>query len=143
MSVSISPSNPEDAKFDEIVGALEDLLMDDNFLAMQNSFMEKNCDAFSDDDENKLVYMDIFKSYTATLESYMEKRLRQDLPWFSMASFLQMLRNRQDPIDGDVFDMLASLGDFNAFKELIVSFKKEQDGSAVDLSGLIAVNVRK
>ena len=36
-------------------------------------------------------------------------------------------RDRQDQIDSDLFDMLASLGDFQAFKEEVLSFKRGQN----------------
>ena len=38
-----------------------------------------------------------------------------------------MIRSREDQIDGDVFEVLASLGDFQAFKELMLSFKNVCD----------------
>ncbi|KAJ3028296.1 UNVERIFIED_CONTAM: ADP-ribosylation factor-like protein 2-binding protein [Siphonaria sp. JEL0065] len=134
----------EDELFDLIVGTLEDLLMDDLFVDFQNKFMEKNCKHFSTtEDENKLIYMDIFSSYTAKVESYIEKKLRQEIPDFNMADFLNLLRSRPEQLEGDVFDMMASIGDFSAFKEMMVSFKQEKEGSGIDLSGLLAVTNSK
>ncbi|KAJ3015884.1 UNVERIFIED_CONTAM: ADP-ribosylation factor-like protein 2-binding protein [Siphonaria sp. JEL0065] len=134
----------EDELFDLIVGALEDLLMEDSFVDFQNKFMKKNCKHFSTaEDENKLVYMDIFSSYNAKVEAYIEKKLRQEIPDFNMADFLNLLRSRPEQLEGDVFDMMASIGDFSAFKEMMFSFKQEQEGNGIDLSGLLAVTNSK
>ncbi|KAJ3111101.1 ADP-ribosylation factor-like protein 2-binding protein [Phlyctochytrium bullatum] len=65
-----SPVDPEDTKFDEVVGALEEVLMDDNFVSLQNQFLEKHYHHFENDDENKLIYMNIFSDYTRFLEKY-------------------------------------------------------------------------
>lgn len=137
-----SPSSPEDIKFDVVVGTLEDLLMDDEFLDLQNTFMEKNCMHFTDDDENKFIYMDLFNAYTARVEKFINKKLKSVLPWFHMPEFFDMLKTRKDA-DGDVFDMLASLGDFTIFKEMMLSYKHEREGTSIDLSGLIAVKSTK
>ncbi|KAI9337890.1 the ARF-like 2 binding protein BART-domain-containing protein [Zopfochytrium polystomum] len=141
------PTDPEDQKFDEIVGTLEELLMDDDFVAQQRTFMEKHCHHFSDDDENKLVYMDVFREYTDGVERFLERKLTASLPWFSMADFMGMLESRADAdptaAEGDVFEMLASLGDFGAFKDMMLSFKHERDGTNIDLSGLIAVKASR
>lgn len=37
---------------------------------------------------------------------------------------MQLLKNRTDELDGDVFDVLASLGDFQLFKETILGYKQ-------------------
>ena len=57
------------------------------------------------------------------LESFIGRKLQVALPWFDMKDFLKMLEKRQDQIDGDVFDMLSTLGDFQAFKEMMLSYK--------------------
>ncbi|KAJ3065246.1 ADP-ribosylation factor-like protein 2-binding protein [Podochytrium sp. JEL0797] len=133
----------EDELFDLIVGTLEDLLMDDSFVDFQNKFMEKNCKHFSADDENKFIYMDIFKAYNAKVEAYIEKKLRAEIPEFKMSEFLDLLRSRPEQLEGDVFDMMSSIGDFSSFKDMMVSFKQEQEGTGIDLSGLLAVTNSK
>ena len=57
-----------------------------------------------------------------------------------MADFLKMLKARdQDELQGEVFEILASLGDFQAFKECMLDFKDEQDGNVVDLSDILEI----
>ncbi|KAJ3124219.1 ADP-ribosylation factor-like protein 2-binding protein [Physocladia obscura] len=126
---SAGPQSHEDKLFDFIVGTLEDLLMDDSFVNFQNTFMEKNCKHFSSDEENKLIYMEIFHTYVSVSELY-----------FTCAD---RLLSRPEQLEGDVFEMLNSIGDFQAFKEMIISFKQEQEGTGIDLSGLLAVTNSK
>ncbi|KAJ3339876.1 ADP-ribosylation factor-like protein 2-binding protein [Entophlyctis luteolus] len=134
----------EDRLFDLIVGTLEDVLMDESFVELQNTFMERNSKHFSaKDDENKLIYMDIFNSYTAKVEAFIERKLRANIPDFTMSDFLGLLRKRSEQLEGDVFDMLASIGDFQEFKDLILSFRQEKEGTGIDLSGLLAVTNSK
>ncbi|KAJ3101538.1 ADP-ribosylation factor-like protein 2-binding protein [Phlyctochytrium planicorne] len=129
---------------------------DDKFIDLQTKFLDQNCKHFTNDDENKLIYMDIFNQYTNLLEKYIEKRLCQNIPGFSMPEFLNKLkynltlirkptlnktfRLRSDQVDGDVFEMLSSVGDFNTFKEVMLSYKDEKEGTSIDLSGLLAVS---
>ncbi|KAJ3266828.1 ADP-ribosylation factor-like protein 2-binding protein [Chytriomyces hyalinus] len=133
-------ASAEDELFDLIIGTLEDLLMDDSFVNLQNKFMDRNCSHFStSDDENKLIYMDLFSAYTSQVEAFIEKKLRAQIPEFNMADFLDLLRSRPEQLEGDIFDMMDSIGDFQAFKEMMISYKQEKEGTAIDLSGLLAV----
>ena len=65
--------NQDDDEFDELVGALQDIVIDPDFEEQQREFLEKNCMIFEDEEENKIEYMGIFKEYQAKLESYIEK----------------------------------------------------------------------
>ncbi|KAJ3241794.1 ADP-ribosylation factor-like protein 2-binding protein [Chytriomyces hyalinus] len=133
-------ASAEDELFDLIIGTLEDLLMDDSFVNLQNKFMDRNCSHFStSDDENKLIYMDLFSAYTSQVEAFIEKKLRAQIPEFNMADFLDLLRSRPEQLEGDIFDMMDSIGDFQAFKEMMISYKQEKEGTGIDLSGLLAV----
>lgn len=62
-----------------------------------------------------------------------------------MSEFLTMLKARKnmDIMDGELFEVLASLGDFHVFKELILDYKDEKGGLNVDLSGLLQVTHKK
>ncbi len=52
-----------------------------------------------------------------------------------MSDFMEILSKKSpDELQGDVFDLLDSLGDFEAFKDLMLSYKND-----IDLSSLISV----
>mmetsp|Transcript_23019 Transcript_23019/g.17462 ORF Transcript_23019/g.17462 Transcript_23019/m.17462 type:complete len:96 (+) Transcript_23019:227-514(+) len=75
---------------------------------------------FEATEENKLIYMDIFKQYTDTLESYLNQRLEEEIPNFSMERFLAQVTLRKDEIDEQIMDLLLSFSDFQAFKEVML-----------------------
>ncbi|KAJ3153363.1 ADP-ribosylation factor-like protein 2-binding protein [Geranomyces michiganensis] len=133
-------SSAEDNKFDAVVGELEDMLMDPYFIKLHDTYLADHCAEFSDNEENKLIYTEIFHDYVNLIEKFIDKRLKARLEWFSMPTFLQMLKTRKDSLEGDVFDVLSSLADFDAFKDLMLSYKQEQEGTSIDLSGLLAVH---
>lgn len=91
-------SSPEDEEFDTIVSALEEILQEDGFQALLNSFYQDNCgsllcfkfrslgvplifarafyvDKFEESKENKLEYTVVFDSYTSVVEKALEDRL--------------------------------------------------------------------
>ncbi|KAI9139268.1 hypothetical protein BKA69DRAFT_1086920 [Paraphysoderma sedebokerense] len=141
-----SQSSPDDIRFDEIIGNLENLLLDPMFSEYQTQLFEKFAPEFEDcvkegneDGENKLIWMEYFKEYTFKMEKFIEQSLLQLIPDFNMSEFLVMLSIRKDQMNGDVFDLLSSLGDFSEFKGMMIDYVKDQSGSAVDFSDLIHV----
>jgi len=127
-AASDNTSTPEDNFFDSIVGALENILMDEVFLGIQQEFCETNCEHFSEDEENKMIYTSLFETYTEMIEGYIQKRLSSEIEGFSMDKFGAMLGERQDEITGDVFDMLMSFTEFEEFKDLMLSYKGQAGG---------------
>eukprot|EP01027_Heterolobosea_sp_BB2_P023063 GEZU01034075.1.p1 GENE.GEZU01034075.1~~GEZU01034075.1.p1 ORF type:complete len:166 (+),score=57.41 GEZU01034075.1:90-587(+) len=132
-----------DEKFDLIVGKLEEILMDEEFSKLQTKFIEENCEPFEDTEENKLIYTDIFNSYTNTIEKYIENKLISDIPGFSMDEFLEMLSERQEEVSGDIWDMLLSFVDFSEFKDLMVSYKKGRTYDAESSDEVIHVEKKE
>lgn len=83
------------------VGAIEEILMDGEFVSIQSAFCERHCGItlgllrliqtfwqlnlssfsaiFTDDEENKLEFMPIFEEYTALVESTLQKMLTDRL----------------------------------------------------------------
>ncbi|KAG4106763.1 ADP-ribosylation factor-like 2 binding protein [Neocallimastix lanati (nom. inval.)] len=128
----------KDEKFDSIIGAIEDIILDDEFTTLQEKFFKENCEVFEEGEENKLIYTEIFDNYTEKIENYLDTKLKQQFSWFDMSEFLIMLNNREEEdMFGDVFDIMTSLGDFNSFKEMIMAYKKESHGEGFDLSGIL------
>jgi hypothetical protein len=66
-------SNADDAYFDRIVGALQDIVIADSFEKMQRAFVSKYVDVFDNAEENKPEYMTIFKKYHDEVEVYLAK----------------------------------------------------------------------
>ncbi|XP_014260637.1 ADP-ribosylation factor-like protein 2-binding protein isoform X1 [Cimex lectularius] len=129
----------EETYFDKIVGHLEDILIDSNFQKIQKEFLDKHWTEFDEGEENKLMYTEIFDNYVATIEQCIEDRLKQEIPNFNMEFFQNELRKNKGILEGEVFDMLYTLSDFSAFKELMLDYRAEKEGRIIDLSQDIKV----
>ncbi|XP_046721190.1 ADP-ribosylation factor-like protein 2-binding protein isoform X2 [Silurus meridionalis] len=136
-------SDASDALFDTVIGNIEDIIMDDGFQSIQQSFMEKYYLEFEDTEENKLSYTIIFNEYIELLEKYLEQQLIERVPGFNMNDFTHSLKQHRDEVSGDIFDMLLTFTDFMAFKELFLDYRAEREGRGLDLSaGLLVKSLR-
>ena len=105
--------------------------------------MNKNYEEFEEKEENKLSYMNIFKEYTKTIESYIEKvnligriknlfqNLSKRLPQYKVEDFFKLLKSRRNDIDEMLLDMLLSFTDFNLFKEMMLDYKNSKSENNV------------
>ena len=88
------------------------------------ALLDENCHHFDPGEENKLIYTTGFEEYTNAIERLIEGELERRIAGFSMEAFLDELAGRREELDGDVFEMLFTLTDFVAFKDLFVSFRE-------------------
>ncbi|ETI36727.1 hypothetical protein, variant [Phytophthora nicotianae CJ01A1] len=91
----VGEENAEESKFDEMIGVLQDILMDPEFVGMQRKFCRNNCEVFDNVSENKLIYMDIFQQYTNLIETFIERRLHEKLEYFSMEEFCNQIQEHE------------------------------------------------
>ncbi|XP_064610792.1 ADP-ribosylation factor-like protein 2-binding protein [Liolophura sinensis] len=134
-----SCSSDVDTTFDMTIGHIEDIIMDEEFQAMQTDFMEKYYQNFVDTEENKFIYTDIQKEYTQLIERRLEQELLQRIPGFNMAEFTRQLITRKNELEGEIFEILLTFTDFMAFKEMFLDYKAEKEGRVVDFSDGILV----
>ncbi|XP_048731840.1 ADP-ribosylation factor-like protein 2-binding protein isoform X1 [Ostrea edulis] len=137
--LAISSSNAIDTKFDEAVGHIEDIIMEDEFQTLQNNFMEKYYLEFEDTEENKFCYTDIHREYIELIEKYLEEELSKRIENFSMGEFTKVIMERKNELEGEIFEMLLTFSDFVAFKEMFLDYRAEKEGRNVDLSMGITV----
>jgi len=138
-SSSSTPSTETEELFDEIVGHIEDIIMDDDFQVLQNSFMEEYYEEFEDAEENKFIYTDIHHNYVQSLEHFMEQQLCRRMPGFSMSSFMSELSRQRKELEGEIFEMLLTFTDFEAFKEMMLDYRSDKEGRGIDLSDGICI----
>lgn len=123
----------DDLKFDETIGKLEELLMDDSNSGINQvvqSFCIENCDVFEEfSDENKLCYTDIFNQYTTVIENFITEYLRLHVTNFDMTEFLEQISMRSEEVNQDLYDILMSFTDFEEFKSLMIHTKNEKRNS--------------
>ncbi|XP_076648281.1 ADP-ribosylation factor-like protein 2-binding protein [Halictus rubicundus] len=134
-----SSKNVEDRLFDEIIGHIEDILLQDEFHGVQKKFLDQYWDVFEPIEENKLIYMDIFNEYNKTVETYIVNYLQKVIPHFNIEAFLQILKNKQNELEGEVFEVLSTFTDFMAFKEMFLDYRAVKEGKVEDLSSGISV----
>uniref|UniRef100_A0A8C7H516 ADP-ribosylation factor-like protein 2-binding protein n=1 Tax=Oncorhynchus kisutch TaxID=8019 RepID=A0A8C7H516_ONCKI len=135
---NLPSSSDADAAFDAVIGSIEDIIMEDDFQHLQQSFMEKHYLEFDDSEENKLTYTPIFNEYIEMLEKRLEQQLMERIPCFNMSTFNHLLKQHKDEVSGDIFDMLLTFTDFMAFKEMFIDYRAEREGRGLDLSdGLV------
>lgn len=169
-----SGGSPDDQYFDRVVGALEKIVLSDDFQQRHETFCRTHCREFDENDteENKLSYMELFEQYTSMLEGMLEDQLTAEVPDFDMERFQEMLSERggtsmslvvmscakggkgtginfsgmhADELNADIFDLLISMGDFEEFKSLMISYKVSKRLSKVFLyfSMFIIPNLRQ
>ena len=107
--------------------ALSPPAADDEFLSLQRSYLDAHCHEFDDSDENKLSYTPIFERYVERMEGFISEFLSRRMPGFDMEAFLTEIEARgESELCGDVFDVLASMSDFEPFKQLMLAHKHAQ-----------------
>lgn len=101
--------------FDRIIGFIEDIVISTEFQVnsnyleyfyiqllsskasylpqqKQSEFLEKNYELFTDDEENRICYMDIFNEYTAIIENFIMDHLKESVCDAELNRFLTELR---------------------------------------------------
>ena len=104
-------------------------------------FFNSKCKQFTSDEENQLIYTDIFNEYVKLIDCnidqiLLEKWNKEQLDEF-YNDFKNDLKHYKD-INYDVVDILFNAIDFQAFKETMLKFKsgleyKEKDPNAKNL----------
>lgn len=139
---AVSRSSPTNAAFDAVIACIEDIIIDEEFQQLQQSFMEKYYLEFEDSDENKLSYTPIFNEYVDLLEKHLEQQVMERIPDFDMKTFIELLVHNKEEVPGDIFDMLLTFTDFIAFKEMFLEYKADKEGQGLDLSqGLVVTSM--
>ena len=87
--------NEDDQEFDEMIGALQEILFQDAFVELQHTFGETHCEEFDETEENKLIYTKRFEEYTTLLEDYIEEQMRRKLGNFHLSSLIEALQERK------------------------------------------------
>lgn len=89
---STKESTPTDSEyFDEVIGHIENLVMDESFQNILNHFMESYYKHFDNGEENKIEYMEIFQLYTDAIERHITDSLNVRLGYFDMERFAMEL----------------------------------------------------
>lgn len=123
-----------ETSFEQTVAALEEAVMDDAFRKRLMTFCESNCHVFPPDggDELPLEAMSLFHEYTALIEDHIRSHLTAAIQGYDEDAFMAELAQQADAglCDGEVFDLLLTLGDMEEFVSLMRSHRMEQLASS-------------
>ncbi|CAJ1057001.1 ADP-ribosylation factor-like protein 2-binding protein [Xyrichtys novacula] len=131
---AVSCSSAEEKAFDTVIGCIENIVIEEGFEQLQQSFLEKHYLEFDDSEENKLSYTLIFKEYVDLLEKYLEQQLMEKIPGFNMNTFTDLLMQHKDEVPEDILVRLLTFTDFMAFKEMFLYYREEKEGRILDPS---------
>lgn len=80
---------------------------------------------FEPDEENQIQYTTLFTAYTEMLESRILGAVSEAVPGTTEEDIESLLTTKADELVGDVFDALLTMGDFDEFKQLMLSYKDQ------------------
>eukprot|EP01065_Artemidia_motanka_P048654 TRINITY_DN7882_c0_g2_i1.p1 TRINITY_DN7882_c0_g2~~TRINITY_DN7882_c0_g2_i1.p1 ORF type:complete len:179 (+),score=50.94 TRINITY_DN7882_c0_g2_i1:82-618(+) len=110
--------------FDAAVGALQDIVVSDEFMQSQTEFFARHCSEFGDGGEMSFRCTQIHENFVELMERTLMAELQRTVDGFSPELFLSELAERgDDAVDGPLWDLLCSLTDFVAFRELMLEHK--------------------
>lgn len=134
-------SHSEENTFDGVIGEIEDIIMNESFRVLERQFIERHYRLFESAgdgvEENRLEWMELFQQYCQLVEGHLVAELQQRLPGFDMSTFLEQLAEHQEELEGDIFDLLWTFSDFEAFKEMMVDYRRFKDGDVPNLDGIV------
>ncbi|UJR23664.1 hypothetical protein I4U23_026648 [Adineta vaga] len=131
-------NDPETEQFDRTIGLIEDMIMDEEFRSIQQTFLTKYAHEFDPDlDENKLIYTDIHKEYLNIIEDYVLNKIKRAQPEFNLDLFMKQLESRQDELEGEIFEFLLTFTDFLAFKEWMLDHRRAAKLPLLDMNSCL------
>jgi len=153
------PTNPSLSQFDEFIGLIEEIIVTDEFEALQSSFIDQHCHLFNKglDSENKLSDSDLHLEYQRLIENFLIDRLKEADPDFTLEALQEAIHayitssnqstnqtnNQDDNLPTDIHEFLASLDDFMSFKSLMcdayeASQRSNEEGFGLTITSLQA-----
>lgn len=132
--------NDEEKQIYEFVDNLQQIVIEDEFSNLRNTFFEKYSGKFNkESDENSIESYQIFKEYVNKIEGFLTKELNQRIKNLNIDLVLGCLINRKDEelIDEELLEMLISFTDFCVFKDMMLDYQENKNSNLkMELSSL-------
>ncbi|CAF0744335.1 unnamed protein product [Rotaria sordida] len=136
--VSHKSADPETEQFDQTIGLIEDMIMDEEFRSIQQAFLTKYAHEFDPDlDENKLIYTDIHREYLTIVEDFVINKIKRSQPNFNLDLFMKQLESRQEELEEEIFEFLLTFTDFLAFKEWMLDHRRSLTLPILDINSCL------
>uniref|UniRef100_A0A7S0VE29 ADP-ribosylation factor-like protein 2-binding protein n=1 Tax=Hemiselmis tepida TaxID=464990 RepID=A0A7S0VE29_9CRYP len=132
--------------FDKAWGVCCELLSKPEFKAKLAEFVDKNCDVFEADEENKLEYTSIHNQYVEIADDALSDGLIAAMgPDFDMVAFLEAVPGYLEKVagggektteaTGETVDVLLNFTSFESFKETMLLAKRNKAGGSAAEAG--------
>jgi len=126
----------------EVLRKVAKVVGGDEFRQKSAAFLAEHSDVFSFDDENKLEYSQIHDRY----QEEIEVALLDALPPEEIENLLEQLPAYMDQVSaadmdadvGEALELLTNLGDFQAFKDIMLVAKRDKAAKAAPEAGTMA-----
>lgn len=128
----------EDTRNQKIFDDICNLIATTEFIDAQLAFYKAHCGSFTDDEENKLEYMEIYKDFLGIIDTHIQYKLAADNDIKETeqdAFFLHFKDNfkKYQAQNPDVVETLFTCIDFEKFKKMMVDCKKGNMHAPEDL----------
>ena len=104
-----------------------EIITSEEFSDGQMDFHVKNCQIFSEEEENKHSYMDVFEAYVKLVDTAIDANLKQLYKEAEIDEFYSTFKARYaeyKEINYDAVEILKNAIDFENFKATMLRFKK-------------------
>ncbi|KAG5880782.1 hypothetical protein JTB14_015291 [Gonioctena quinquepunctata] len=115
-------SDASEKKFAEVIGYVEDILVDENFNVILEQFFKN----FSEEKDHD-VDLDLYDNYVATVKKHIEEQLEEKVKSFKMPDFEEELGKRESEIGTDIVAILSSFRSFQAFKQFVENYRETRE----------------
>eukprot|EP00192_Tetraselmis_astigmatica_P013375 CAMPEP_0117696578 /NCGR_PEP_ID=MMETSP0804-20121206/28749_1 /TAXON_ID=1074897 /ORGANISM="Tetraselmis astigmatica, Strain CCMP880" /LENGTH=342 /DNA_ID=CAMNT_0005510729 /DNA_START=95 /DNA_END=1125 /DNA_ORIENTATION=+ len=129
----------------KVLGVIDGIVKEPEFVRQTKELVDKHCDTFTEDTENKLEYTVIHNEYVSFVENFIEKNLTEKMgPDFDMGVFMDALpdyiEKGGDGTSGkeaasDTIDFLLGFGELESFKDMMLVAKKDKNTNADAIKG--------
>lgn len=120
----------EEGKAFEFIDNLQQIVIEDEFSNLRNSFFEKYNKIFdSSKEENSLKAYEVFQDYVKSIEGFLSKELNKRISNLNMEEIVNYLVDHKDEelLDEELLEMLLSFNDFTVFKNMMNEYKTTKD----------------
>lgn len=116
---------PRNEDFDWIFDYTLQFMESDKFDAAVMDFVDEKCEAFDDEDENKLIYTSVHREFCEHVDALITSNLAEvGITGELFLESCEKARAGRD-INATVFERLVAMDDFPTFKKIMVKRNKE------------------
>eukprot|EP01031_Cornospumella_fuschlensis_P042893 gene42893-52410_t len=116
---------PRNEDYDWIFDYTLQFMESDKFDAAVMDFVDEKCEAFDDEDENKLIYTSIHREFCEHVDALITSNLAEvGITGELFLESCEKARSGRD-INATVFERLVAMDDFPTFKKIMVKRNKE------------------